>query len=136
MILDSTDREHFHISESSIGQRCTKDIKMSRKEKTAGKEVKGGGVVNHQLPFPLVFNVTSSHVMVKIGTALQPWGSATPPLRQALERWLPYKCSSWLGLLEQDIELGWSQSWAWGRVIKWVKRACAHPSAMPKIQSG
>lgn len=40
IILDSTDREHFHISESSIGQRCTKDIKMSRQEKTAGKEVK------------------------------------------------------------------------------------------------
>lgn len=39
-------------------------------------------MVIHKFPFPLMLNVTSSHVTVKIAAALQHWGSATPLLQK------------------------------------------------------
>lgn len=63
-------------------------------------------MVIHKLLFPLVFSVSSSHMMVKLAAALQCSCPAIPPLGKALERLLPYKCSKWLELLEQGIVRG------------------------------
>lgn len=51
-ILDSTEREHFHVSGTSIGQQCSKEIKTVGKKKRQESREGEGMMDDSNTPFP------------------------------------------------------------------------------------